>query len=80
MPFKIRPGDGTPSGGFTVFAVDAREALNHVRDMLERGIESVVVLDEDDRPYDLEELERLTREPEVLLKSGELPRGLADED
>jgi hypothetical protein len=64
MPFKIRPGDGTPSGGFPVFAVDAREALDHVRAMLERGIESVEILDGDGVPYELRELERITSERE----------------
>ena len=58
LRFPIRPGASTPSSGFAVSAGDPREALNHVRDMLERGLSDIDVLDDEGRPYDLSELER----------------------
>ena len=42
--------------------MDAREALNAVRDMRERGLEGIEVTDENGKSYDLVELERLTGE------------------
>lgn len=60
MAYRVRPAAGVPGNGFTVFAVDAREALDHVRDMRARGIAEVEVLDDDGTPHDLDALERET--------------------
>ncbi|NNM71416.1 hypothetical protein [Enterovirga aerilata] len=65
MRFTIRPGESTASGGFAVIAQDAREALNHVRDMLDRGLTDIDVVDPEGRHYDLIELERITAESEA---------------
>ena len=65
MKFTIRPAGSSQSGGFAVTAIDAREALNHVRDLLARGLTDVHILDHKGRRYDLVELERLTAEGEA---------------
>ena len=64
MKFTIRPAGSSLSGGFAVSATDAREALDHVRDMIARGLTDVHILDDRGRRYDLVELERLTAEGE----------------
>jgi len=66
MTFKIRPGGSSASadGGMVVFTPYASEALKVARDMLERGIEQVVITDADGQPCDLADLERLAAEAE----------------
>ena len=64
MKFTIRPAGSSLAGGFAVSATDAREALNHVRDMIARGLTDVHILDDRGRRYDPAELERLTVESE----------------
>jgi hypothetical protein len=57
MDYKIRPGGSSSSeGGMAVFARGAREALKVARDMLERGMDHVVVTDENGQPCDLSDL------------------------
>lgn len=60
MRFTIRPGGSSSSGGFAVTAVDAREALDRVRQMINNGLAEVQIFDADGKAYDLIELERLT--------------------
>ena len=48
----------------SVTAVDAREALLAVQNMIANGLSDVEIIDEKGNPYDLSELERLTTEGE----------------
>jgi hypothetical protein len=64
MKFTIRPGGSSFSGGMAISAMDAREALNHVRDLIARGLTEVHILDERGARYDVVDLERLTRASE----------------
>lgn len=66
MRFTIRAGSSSASaGGFAIAAADAREALDHVRRLGERGLENVHVIGEGGQRYDLIELERATAQGEA---------------
>lgn len=66
MKFTIRAGASSQSaGGFAVTADGAREALDHVKHLIARGLTDVHIMDTRDRRYDLAELERLTSEGEA---------------
>ena len=60
MTYTIRPGGSSSAeGGMAVFTPYGNEALKIARDMLGRGMEHVVVTDENGRPCDLADLARL---------------------
>jgi hypothetical protein len=58
MKFTIRPGASTSSGGVAVVASEAREALDLVREMMDRGLTDIEVFDDEGRLVELAELER----------------------
>ena len=65
VKFTIRPkGSNLSAGGLAVSAEDAREALDVVKAMTDRGMTEVQIFDADGQPYDLIELERVTSEAE----------------
>jgi hypothetical protein len=64
MKFTVRPRHDSGHGNFSVAAAEPREALSIAKDMLERGVKDVEILDENGTAYDLTELERVTKEVE----------------
>lgn len=64
MKYTVRPKNNGGYGSFSVAASEAREALNAAKDMTERGVEDVEILDSAGSPYDLSELERVASESE----------------
>jgi hypothetical protein len=64
VKYIVRPRNDRGFGSFSVAASEAREALDVVRGMTERGLEDIEILDSDGTPYDLAELERITSESE----------------
>ena len=62
MKYIVRPRNDGGFGSFSVAASEAREALNVAKEMTERGVEDVEILDSAGKPYDLGELERVASE------------------
>jgi hypothetical protein len=77
LNFTIRPKGSSSSGGFAITAVDAREALERVRELVERGLTEVQIFDAAGKPYDLVELERVTSEAERTSKGDRRKRRLS---
>jgi hypothetical protein len=64
VKYTVRPRNDDGFGSVSVSASEAREALNIMKGMIERGVENVEILDVDGKPYDPTELERITSEGE----------------
>jgi hypothetical protein len=58
MKYTIRPKGSSSAGGFAITAIDAREALERVKELVERGVSEVQIFDSAGRAYDLAALEQ----------------------
>jgi hypothetical protein len=59
------------AGGFAIAAVDAREALDRAKELVERGLTEVQLFDSTGQPYDLADLEQQAAEAENKTLPGE---------
>lgn len=60
MKYTVRPKNEQAFGSFSVMVADPREALDVARELIERGVKDVEILDEEGTPYDLNTLELQT--------------------
>jgi hypothetical protein len=59
MKYTIQARNDHQLRPFFIMVADARNALSIAKSLKQNGLQKVDVLDEDGRPYDLIELERL---------------------
>ena len=64
MKYTIRPKGSSSAGGFAVTAIAAREALERVKELVERGLSEVQIFDAAGKPYVLAALEQQATEAE----------------
>lgn len=70
MRYTIRPGATSCGDDFAVATADAREALDIVRGLIDRGLTDMQIFDAEGKAYDLADFERIVNASEAAHAQG----------